>query len=52
LKQRRTELPEKFAARGLEDIEITRVINVIASGAFRVSHAMQVLKGGRGHAAL
>ena len=49
--QRDAEVPEKFAARGFENIQITRVINVIADGAIGINHAMDMVEnpGGHGH---
>ncbi len=39
---------EEFAAGGFEQIQITGVVNVIADGAFGVSHAMRILENGHG----
>jgi hypothetical protein len=38
------ERAEKFAARGLEQVKIARMINVVADGAFGVSDAVRMMK--------
>ena len=49
LEQRRAEFTEKLSAGGFEQIEVARVLNVVAEGAFGVSHAMDVPENGGGH---
>jgi hypothetical protein len=38
--KRRAEMAEKFTARRFQDVEVTRVIDMIANRAFRVGYAM------------
>jgi hypothetical protein len=44
VQNRRAERTDEFAASGLEQIKIARVVNVVADGAFGVSDAMFVAK--------
>lgn len=51
LQKRDAKMPKEFAARSLEQIQISRVINVIADGAVGIRDAMRVKKFTRGHEA-
>jgi hypothetical protein len=42
--ERNAELPEAFAAGGFEDIEVARVIYMVAEGAIGVHHAISMAK--------
>ena len=41
---RATKLAHEFAARRFQHVQVARVINVVAHGAFRINHAMRVSK--------
>jgi hypothetical protein len=43
-------MAEEFATRGFKQIEMARVINVIADGAFGVGHAMLMAENAGSHA--
>lgn len=40
-----SKLSKEFSARGFQDVQVTRIIYVIAEGAFGVSDAVGILKG-------
>jgi len=48
LQKRRAQMAEKFAARGFEQIEIPRVIDVIPGGALGIGNSMDILETGHG----